>query len=226
MDKKVEELIKQRVKLELAGSGESLDKAILKVVHINSSKGMLQSGGTAVDLSKVVRGEVRDRIRTIWHIIHRMVTSSNVAIDEELSITLRGLLESLTKDYTNSLPAFYVEHTTKYVQGTFVQELSETIENDIENELQIQLSELELFAINYQTRIQAETGSVVNVYGTAGSIQTGSNSVANVNFQINSALELKQFLEQISHDLELLKGYPDTEKQELREVISDGSIAI
>ena len=226
MNEKIESIIRNRVSLELASAQETLDKSILGIVQDANARGMLGSGGTAIGISNVFREEAKNRIKQIWQITHRIITTTNVEIDEDSTSSVAKLLEALVSEHTSTLPPYYIERTTKYVKGKFIPELAEEIENDIKNELNIQLSELELFSINYQTRAEATGSPIINVYGTAGSIQTGANSVANVNLQVNSAPELKSILEQINQDLDSLKGYPAEQVVELKEVVSDGLVEL
>lgn len=224
METKIDELIKQRVELELVGSQESLDMKILSVVNFAASKGMLGSGSTVIKMCDAFKEEARQRIGAIWEIIHRVITSANVKIDDESSSEIKELLESLADKHTNTLPAYYIERISKHLNGIegFIQEKSDEIEAAISNELHIQINELEIFTINYQTTSQASGAPVIYNYSTIGSIQTAPHAVATVNIQFNSAAELREVLEQIDRDLNSLEGYSEPKKQELKEVITDG----
>lgn len=222
MDERIERLIRDRVQLELTDSSRLLDEGIVGIVNRHNARGMLRSSGTAQALVKIVAEDARARIRQIWEIMHRIVTSANVEIDEQTEQALAELLVSIVKENTENLPDYYRERTNKYVRNGLVDKLASDVGNAIENETDIQLNELELFALNYRTRSEASDGATVNVYGTAGSIQTGSHAVANVNVQVNTAAELKQLLDNIERDLDRIDGFPEAEKQEIKDVILDG----
>lgn len=222
LDEQIEKLISQRVQLELQDSRRVLDAKILDVVNSHSARGVLQSSMTAEALVKIVAEDARDRIRAIWGIIHRTTASANVEINEQSEQDLAKLLVSLAKENTDDLPAYYKERTSKYVRNGLVDKLAPDVESAIENETEIQLNELKLFALNYRNRSEASAGPTVNVYGTAGSIQTGSHAVANVNIQVKSAGELKQLLENIERDLDSIDGFPEADREEIKAVILDG----
>lgn len=223
MEEQVKTLITERIQLELKDSREVLDKQIGAVVSQHSGRGVLQSSMTAHVLADLFSKCGRERVKDMWSLMHRIVTNANVEVNEATEKDLTCLFSSIAKEYTEELPGYYQERVKKYVRSDdLVARCSQTVKDSIDNEINIQLNEIHLFALNYRTRSKESTTSTINIYGPTASIQTGDNSTAYVDVAINTKEGLRELLRDISSEVGEIDGLSDSEKEDIKAVILEG----
>ena len=230
IDNNIISLARKRILLELHERRGLLNKETSDVIEKMTSRGILHSGITIKELSRVKSEEIKLRVEKAWEVAHRFIQTAGISYSEALADELKKLVEgSMTED----LREIKESAQKLMVIETPLSDLYRKSEAQLHvvrlRELAIINTEIDLFVLHLKNKEKMDK-SVSNTHvhmaphSNVGAIQIGEYSTANIMQNINTEAQTQilQALKDIEVLINRLDSISDCPKSEIIELLHEG----
>jgi len=226
IDPKILEVAHAQIALEIGEQDKRLSQTIEASVAAFSARGMVRSGNMIHEVQSKCVEAVHERANIVWQILHRAVTTLGVAYHDELEHELVSAVDRYFPDHMDGLKYRIAETARRIGMADVVSRMPDEVLTARRVALGRLSSEIKLFVMALQkTRNPqpAYTPQVNIINSTIGAVQTGHQSSANVQQQINSESReaLIKALDMIAEQLGKNDELPARNKAEVVELVAD-----
>lgn len=226
IDPKILEVAHAQIALEIGEQDKRLSQTINTSRASYAARGMLKSGNMIHEVQLKCAEAVHERAAIVWQILHRAVTSLGVQYDEDMERELASAAEHYFPEHMDGLNYYVSEAAHQIGKVDIVNKIPDEIGNARRVALGRLSSEIRLFVMALQrTRNpQPAYAPQLNIFNsTVGAIQTGHQSTANVQQQINaeSREALIKALDVITERLGTSDALSAKNKAEIVELVTD-----
>jgi len=226
IDREIIEFAKQRIGLEIAEQDESIPAEIEAIKADFAARGMIGSGNFIVAVQDACVRATNERAKLVWQTLHRGVTTIGVPYDDDVENQLKAVVDHYFPEHMNGLKYLVVEVANQCGLPDIVSKIPDKVENARRSALDKIYSEIRLFVMTLKKTPGGESYSPQIHFhnSTIGAVQTGHQSVANVNLQNNAEGRdaLIRALDVIAQELAKMGAIPGQNKAEILELVEDG----
>ena len=219
------EFANKRTRLEIAEDDKHLQVEMAKIRAEHNQRGMLHSGNFIMAIQNTCANATRKRITAAWGVLHRAITTVGIEYDPALEAQLRAAMESYFPEHMNGLQYHVIEAANVMGSPDIISRIPDEIGPARRAALAEVFSEIELFVLTLKKRpVVLPYSPQFNFHNsTIGALQTGDQSVANVQFQTGVASEdLIKALDIVLQSLNGIGYIPGQNKAEIIELVAEG----
>jgi predicted RNA-binding protein YlqC (UPF0109 family) len=216
----------ERVAIEAGEQRRQLRLDIEKTKAELARRGIGRGGTMITAIQNVYAQAVIARVEIVWGIMLRGVTTVGIKYSEDVEGQLKEFVGSY---FPENMEEFQSPFTT-FVQQSGMGDVLGRFPDEIENARSAALakiySEIRLFTMNLKNAPEAGTYSPQFTFNNSniGAVQTGNQSIANVNLQSNSAdfAALQKALDVVAQELAKIGDLPNHNKTDIIDMVEDG----
>lgn len=216
----------ERILLEIAAQEKQLDVEIRGVMAEMASRGMSRSGNMIVGVQAVCVSAVNTRADLIWNILHRGITTIGIQYEDDVEQQLRDVVEKFLPENMRGLSTRVAQVAQQIGMADITNRIPDEVTDARRAALAKVFSEIKLFVMTLKKSppVDAYTPQFNIYHSTIGAVQTGHQSVANINLQLNavSRESLIKVLDEIANELDTADIAPGQNKAEIIELVNDG----
>lgn len=216
----------ERITLEIAEQEKQVTNEIQRVKAEMASRGVLHSSMMIIGVQTVCVRAANDRADFVWKILHRGITTIGIQYEDDVEQQLKAVVEKYLPEGMNGLNYRVTEAAQQCGMPDIVTKIPDEVASTRLTALARVFSEIKLFVMTLKKAPSAEAYTPqFNIYNsTIGAVQTGHQSVANFNMQINdeSRGALIKALDVIAQELSKVDVVPGQNKAEIIELVNDG----
>ncbi len=219
------EFTKERITIEIGERAKRIGTEIQTILAQHAAKGMGRSGNVILAVQRACVQETHSRVELAWNIVHRGLTTLGATYDSDIEKELRELIESNFPEHMNGLKSYVLETAGKVGIPDLINRIPDEIGDARRAALNKAFSEIKLYVMTLKKApAPVPYSPQFNIHNsTIGSVQTGSNSVANVDIRIHNeqSKALLEALEFVSEALAKVGDFATGNKDEIVELVED-----
>ena len=219
------EFAKERITIEIGEREKVIGAEIQTILVQHVAKGLGRSGNVIAAVQRACAQETRNRVEMAWGIIHRGLTTLGQTYDTDIEKELRELIEAYFPEHMNGLEYYVRDTAQKIGMPDLIDKIPDEVGEARRTALRKASSEIKLYVMTLKKAPASVPYSPqFNIHNsTIGSVQTGSNSVANVELQISNegSSEVLAALDVVSQALTKVGNLPTGNKDEIVELVQD-----
>lgn len=219
------EFAKARIPLEISKDEKRLQTEIARITAEASLHGGIRSSRYILLVQEACAHAMSERIKSAWEVLHRGITTVGVEYNEGLEAQLEAAVESYFPEHMSNLKHHVTEAAKRTGMSDIVSKMPDEIGNARRAAFAEVASEIRLFVLalnnNPDNTLYNPQFNFHN--STIGAVQTGGQSVANVQIQTGIAVEgLIKALDTVLQSLGTIGDIPGCDKSEIIELVEDG----
>ncbi|WP_211475020.1 hypothetical protein [Collimonas humicola] len=226
IDLEIIEFAKQRISLEIDEQGTRVSAEIEAIKRDCAARGMMASGNLIVAIQDACVRAANERAMLVWQILHRGITTVGVSYDNGLEQQLIAAVEECLPENMRGLSGRVEEVAKRCGMAQIIPKIPDRLATARRAALGKIHSEIRLFVMTLKKTPMTEGYSPqINIHNsTIGAVQTGHQSVANVNLLNNAEGRdaLMNALDVIAQELAKVDVIPGQNKSEILELVEDG----
>lgn len=216
----------ERVAIEVQEQRQQVRRDIDKTKADLARRGLGRGGAMITAIQTVYAQAVIARVEIVWKIILRAVKTAGIKYSADMEGQLKEFVGSYFPEDMNE----FQHQLTVFMRQVGLENLLGKFPDEIENARRAALakiySEIRLFTMNLKNAPEAGTYSTQFTFNNSsiGAVQTGNQSIANVNLQSNAAdlATLQKALEVIAQELAKIGDLPNHNKTDIIDMVEDG----
>lgn len=220
------ELANRQIQIACEEQQRSLNLKVRQIRADMAKRGMLSSSNHILAIQEAYADITKERGILAWDILLRCISTVGITFNESLETELKSVIESHLPEHMNGFQSEVNQFATQIGMPDIVSRLPDAIGDARKRTLRKIFSEIELFILKLKVKpVELPYTPQINIHNSSiGALQTGNESVANVNQKIDTEINksLLEALINISEALRSMGSLPQNDIQEITELVNDG----